>query len=377
MRINRLRQHATAAMVLAVSACAPAGVDVAGSASTTTAQALAGAPSAVQWDLDPWLPTEGNAAQRMTIPSLTQPFYNMVTDVHATMSAANVELILSTAGNYHSALRRILDEEYFPSHPSVQFSNLLTTSPPISLAQMQTGIAKVGNIMYVDAQPHLIVAPPPELNGMAAYLSGSRINIIQSYGNVILKRRDNDRIKSFWDLRKVRPGEFASADPAEGGSYLNYKNSVLNIALNNPRAPGLPPELVTAEAHELQEQLFGGEGALTIGPPMHRSIPHLVASGEAEAGLFFLHLAVTAMRENPGVFSAVYLASDRVGETDDPDVLALGQMPLVGNQRGALALSRTITPTNAAQTAAREDLITALQSPEFTQILADTGLLRP
>jgi hypothetical protein len=233
--------------------------------------------------------------------------------------------------------------------------------------------------MYVNAAPHVVSGPAATLNQLAAasYLSGPRINIISSYGNVILKRRGDQSIKSFWDLRTIKAGEFASADPAEGGSYNNYRNSVLNIALNNPRAPGLPPEQVAQEAAELQARLFDEAGVMTIGPPMHRSIPHLVASGEARAGLFFLHLAVTAMRENPGVFSAVYVAQDRTGETDDPDVLAQGQTPLTGNQVNLFQVSRTTTPVNAAQEAARDEFIAQLQSTEFTQILIDSGLKRP
>jgi hypothetical protein len=336
-------------------------------------------PTPAQWELDPWLPAEGDSASRLAIPSLTQPYYNMVTDVHATVSAADVEFIFSTAGNWHSALRRLLNEQFFPALESARSSNLITTSPPISLAQMQTGKVKVGNVMYVNAAPQVVSGPTASLNQLAAegYLSGPRINIISSYGNVILKRRGDQSIKSFWDLRTIKAGEFASADPAEGGSYNNYRNSVLNIALNNPRAPGLPPEQVAQEAAELQARLFDEAGVMTIGPPMHRSIPHLVASGEARAGLFFLHLAVTAMRENPGVFSAVYVAQDRTGETDDPDVLAQGQTPLTGNQVNLFQVSRTTTPVNAAQEAARDLFITHLQSTEFTQILIDSGLKRP
>jgi len=273
----------------------------------------------------------------------------------------------------------LLGEVYFPANPSVQESNLLTTSPPISVAQMQTGRVKAGNILYVNAEPHVVVAPGRVLDTLEAngFLTGPRTNIIRTYGNVILKRRGDPRYRKFWDLRRVRPGRFASSDPAEGGSYNNYRNSVLNIALNNPRRPILKPDRIQAEAEALQEQLFDKEGVVTIGPPMHRSLPHVIATGEADDGLFFLHLAVTAMRENPGVFTAVYLADGMVGETDDPDVLAQGQVPLVGNQVPTFGLTRTVTPVNVTQSQARENFITALQSPEFTQILTEVGLRRP
>ncbi|MEL7369692.1 MAG: substrate-binding domain-containing protein [Myxococcota bacterium] len=352
---------------------------VEGTTFATQGKALRPRLDILNWEQDLWLPFEGDSAQRLGIPSLTQPFYNAVYDVHATSSARDFELIFSTNGNWHFALRRLLGEVYFPANPSVQESNLLTTSPPISVAQMQTGRVKAGNILYVNAEPHVVVAPGRVLDTLEAngFLTGPRTNIIRTYGNVILKRRGDPRYRKFWDLRRVRPGRFASSDPAEGGSYNNYRNSVLNIALNNPRRPNLKPDRIQAEAEALQEQLFDKEGVVTIGPPMHRSLPHVIATGEADAGLFFLHLAVTAMRENPGVFTAVYLADGMVGETDDPDVLAQGQVPLVGNQVPTFGLTRTVTPVNVTQSQARENFITALQSPEFTQILTEVGLRRP
>ncbi|GAB4568814.1 MAG: hypothetical protein Tsb0020_22680 [Haliangiales bacterium] len=335
----------------------------------------------VNWALDPWLPEEDadNTAQRLAIPSLTQPYYNSVFDVHATTSAANTKLIFSTNGNWHLALRRLLDETYFPANPSVKDSYLITTSPPISVAQLASGRVKVGNVMYTDAQPHVVVAPGGVLDAIeaAGQVDGPRVPIIRTYGNVILKRRGDDRVQTFWDLRHIAPGRFASSDPAEGGSFNNYRNSVLDIALANPRSPELSPEEIEAEAQALQAQLFDGAGVATIGAPMHRSVPHLIATGEADAGLFFLHLAVTAMAENPGVFSAVYLATDRGGETDDPAVLALGQVPLAGNRVGNFAAVRTTVAVDAAQHSARERFIEALQSAEFTDILTDVGLRRP
>ena len=345
----------------------------------TETQELRSRIQILNWDQDAWLPFEGDSAQRLSIPSLTQPFYNAVYDVHSTVSALNLSLIFSTNGNWHFALRRLLDEVYFPANPSVKGSYLISTSPPISIAQMQTGRLKVANVLYNDAQPHVVVAPGGIIDGLQAegFLTGDRTSIIRTFGNVILKRRGDRRFKDFWDLRRIRPGRFASSDPAEGGSYNNYRNSVLNIALNNPRRPGFSAGRIAREAEDLQKRLFDTEGVATIGAPMHRSLPHVVATGQADAGLFFLHLAITAMRENPGLFSAVYLASDRMGETDDPEVLALGQTPLVGNQAGTFFMARTSTPLNAEQIASREAFVSALQSSEFTQILTEVGLQRP
>lgn len=366
-----------------LSACVPAGdagfTESAPADLGTAAQAAKVGVRSVEWAHDEWLPAEGTPAQRLSIPSLTQPYYNNVLDVHATLSAASAELILSTNGNWHSALRRLLGEQYFPAHPTVASGYLVTTSPPISLAQLQTGRVKVGNVLYTHAQPHVVVAPGAELNGLqaAGYLSGPRLNILRTYGSVLLRRRGDSKVGSFWDLRKIQAGRFASSDPSEGGSFTTYRDSLYNIALNNPREPGLTSAEVAEEAAALRSQLFDEAGFVTLGPPMHRSVPHSIAVGDADVGLFFLHLAVTAMRENPGVFEAVYLAGNPTGVTDDPDVLAQGQTPLVGNGVGVFAVSRTNIPASAAQVTAREDLIAAFQSTAFTQILTESGLRRP
>lgn len=370
-----------------VSACAPVG-DPVGDTSVTgapepapgvAAQAEKSQVCSINWAQDEWLAEETDSAQRLSIPSLTQRHYNSVFDVHSTLSAASAELILSTNGNWHSALGRLLAEEYFPAHPTVAGSYLVTTSPPISRAQLQTGVVKVGNVVYTQAKPHVVVAPGAELNTLqtAGYLAGARVNVIKTHGSVILRRRGDSKVGTFWDLRKIKAGRFASSDPAEGSSYTSYRDSLYNIALNNPREPDLTAAEVADEAAQLRARLFDEAGVVTLGPPMHRSVPHSIATGSADVGLIFLHLAVTAMRDNPGVFEAVYLASDHIGVTDDPDALAQGQAPLTGNSVGTFAVSRTSIAASAAQVTAREDFITALQSPAFTQILLASGLKRP
>eukprot|EP00931_Biecheleriopsis_adriatica_P056308 TRINITY_DN33361_c0_g1_i2.p1 TRINITY_DN33361_c0_g1~~TRINITY_DN33361_c0_g1_i2.p1 ORF type:complete len:379 (-),score=80.20 TRINITY_DN33361_c0_g1_i2:47-1054(-) len=331
----------------------------------------------LDWQLDAWLPAEGDASQRLALPSLTQPYYNFVADVHATVSAAGLSLIFSSDGNWNSALRRLLQENFLPRFPSVKDSYLITTSPPISEAQLNSGRVKVGNVMFVDARPHLVCGPLGMVKSLQAggHLEGEAVAIIKTYGSVILKRNGDSGIQDFWDLAKLPPGRFATSSPAEGGSLENYRSSVLGIATSMPRGRELRPEAAAEEAAAFQSRLF--DGALSIGPPMHRSVPHLIATGQADAGLIFLHLAVTAMRENPGVFSAVYLSAGPEQETDDPDVLARGQEPLPGNQVSTLAVSRTSIATNAMQHAAREGLVEALRSEVFTGILKECGLRRP
>lgn len=252
---------------------------------------------------------------------------------------------------------------------------------------MDTGLVKVGNILYKDAQPHVVVAPGKVI---AALEDGGFIldgfkpkKIIQTYGNVILKRKGDDSIQSFEDLYCIEPGRFASSDPAEAGSYGNYKDSVYNIALNLILASATDPDspeaisIAQEEAWALQTRLFDDQGVATIGAPMHRSVPHMIATGQADAGLIFLHLAVFAMHDNPGVFEAVYLASDKDGSTDESTILALGQEPLEGNKVGTFSVVQTITVLNSDQESATAAFLKALDSTEFTDILIEVGLRRP
>ena len=118
-------------------------------------------------------------------------------------------------------------------------------------------------------------------------------------------------------------------------------------------------------------------GVAAIGYPMHQSIPHVIATGQADAGLFFLGLAVGVMRNNPGVFEAIYLSQDHpMGtKTTDPEVLKAGQTPLVGNQ--VVTMWATKTTTASTSPGAVDAFIDALKSPELTAILAETGLKRP
>ena len=69
-----------------------------------------------------------------------------------------------------------------------------------------------------------------------------------------------------------------------------------NIALNNPELLGVSGAEAEQAALELQEHLFDTNGVATIGAPMHRSLPHQIATGAADAGFYFLHLAVMAMK---------------------------------------------------------------------------------
>ena len=335
----------------------------------------------IQYPYDAWLPQETeDPAQRLSIPSLSQPFYDNVIDVRATVSADDTELILSTAGNWQFALTRLLNEKYFEDNESVKESYLVTVSPPISVQQMETGRVKVGNILYIDAQPTVAIGPQPVMDKLSGkgFISDdvTPFPIYQNYGNVILKLKGNRKIKGFADLVKIEPGRFGSATV---GAVNNYRNSIRNIFNSNTdlKAKVIAKDSSITTGELLEARLFDEGGVAAIGPPMHQSIPHVLVTGQADAGLMLLELAVGIMRNNPGVFEAIYLAKDKTGSTDDPEVLKEGQDPLDGNVVVTILATETNRPTTDAQGTAQANFIEALKSNTLTTIFADSGLRRP
>ena len=337
-------------------------------------------PDRIQYPYDPWLPVEDSddPVQRLAIPSLSQPFYNNVIDVRATVSALDVTFILSTAGAWQFALRKLFNQVYFVNNPTVQESYLVTTSPPISVRQMQDGLVKVGNILYTHAEPHVAMGPQGLMNGLTAqgFVVGTPFPVYSNYGIVILKRKGDDRFHSFADLAHVEPGRFGTSGPSEGANAL-FRNTVKNIILNQPDIIGATAATAEAAANALIFQLFDEAGVVNIGPPMHHSVPHVLATGQADVGFMLLELAVMIMTQNPGVFEAIYLAKDKTGVTDNPAVLATGQDPLEGVPILTVLATRTSTPLSPVQDVAREGFFTALASAELDTILAESGLRRP
>jgi len=342
----------------------------------------------VKYPYDAWLPEDGdNVTERLQIPSLSLPYYDNVIDVRSTINANATELILSTAGNWQFALRKLLEDVYFPENESVKHSYLITTSPPISIQQMRGGNVKVGNILYENAQPHVALGPQPLMNGLTGngFIPEGFVpfKVYQNFGNVIMRLKGNTTISSFADLAKIPPGRFASA---RVGAVGNYRNTIRNIfefnkedgAAAKPLIDELIYEYNIANGTVLENRLFDEAGVVSIGPPMHQSIPHALIRGEADAGLMFLELAVGIMENNPNVFECCYLDNNlNRGCTADPEELKLGQDPLDGNQLATILGTKTTTPVNSAQETARDNFLAALCSDELTDILRDSGLRRP
>jgi len=337
------------------------------------------------------------------VPDLTEPTSNRLWDFHGSID--DCDMVLSTAGNYHMALRDLWFNIYLPNFEADQRQALrnwyYTTSPPISAQQTVNSTLTIANLT-ANCLPQIAVGPgglmntleslnfPPDVFADERPVTiGSRIPIIQNQGNVILVRKGNPlRIRSVWDLDRVR---LVTSNPyTEPGSFGNYSGTIFNIAAEQ-RGTEAATRLFNRIFNENNDRYqrrddddrrwrhdddddddrWGGwhhrRGAWLAGARIHhREVPWSVAIGEADAGLMFYHLALFAMESFPDQFDIVPLG----GTVRNPD-------PVEGNRIGRLFAIRINGDWNATQYAAQEALIDEFLSPEFTVILRQYGLVRP
>ena len=299
------------------------------------------------------------------LPDLTEKTANRTFDLHA--SIGECDLVLSTAGNYHMALRDLWYKEFLPR---VEARGLIlknwfyTTSPPISPDQIMNKHMSTGNFQS-QCVPQVAVGPQKLMDRLqqALYTEGDPVSIFKNRGNVILVKKGNPKlIQSIWDLARDDIRVVTSHPTNEPGSFGNYSNSIYNIALNDPKHP-------PTDADRLYNAIFNNStvrGKWLSGTRIHhREVPYSVAYGHADAGLLFYHLAVHAVRTFPDLFTIVPLG----GTVRDPD-------PLPGNKIGELFAVPIMGPWNTTQKQARDLLMKALQSDVFTTILHNHGLDR-
>ncbi len=312
-------------------------------------------------------------------PSLTEPTSNRINDFHAEIRDCDV--VLSTSGNYHMALKELwavyLND--FANNLDIK-TWYYTTSPPISEAQIADGVlttedyVEMGNIRAY-CRPSVAVGPLSVINNLTAkgVVEGSSIPIIKNRGNVILVKKGNPKnIQTVWDLGKNNIAIATPNPDMEPGSFGNFSGTIFNIADNDPN----PPANETAEA--LFDSIFNlGESEACSGSSgkckwvtgeriMHREIPYLIKSGEADAAVIFYHLAYYFTQAFPNDFEIVPLG----GTVENPD-------PATGNKIGVLHAVRINGNWSTKQLNAREELINVLQSTQFTGILSSHRIDRP
>ncbi len=314
-------------------------------------------PQILDWPLD----------KGIAEPSLHDPTSNTLYDLHG--QVASCDLVLSTEGNYHMALRDIwpqvldaLTAQHLPWH-----NVLYTTSPPIFVPQLEHGTVQFDNL-NMNCRPSVAVGSKKVIDKLVAqgYAASVPVALYVDRGDVILVKKGNPKhIETVWDLgrkdvRLVTPNPWL-----EAGAYRSYRDAIYNIA----KADKNPPPGWTAE--KLINIIYNG----TSGDPdkwlagyriHHRDEPWSVAYGRADAAIILYHLGRYTQESFPALFDIVPLG----GTTDDPQ-------PLPGTQVDTRYVVAIKGPWTRTQKQARDTLIRVLLSDNFTHILERRGLLRP
>jgi hypothetical protein len=253
------------------------------------------------------------------------------------------DLILSTSGNYHMALTEFWYDYFLPRHGVKNW--FFSTSPPIGVEQAQQSALSYSNVALM-CRPHLAVGPKTIMDNLKKerLAEGEPIPLFTNRGNVLLVRKGNPRnIQSIWDLAQPDVVLATSNPNSEPGSFGNYVGSIYNIALNEKNA---------GQAGALFDALFGTDSQKWVTGKRihHREVPHLVYSGEADAGIVFYHLARYFVESFPDEFDIVPLG----GTVDKPE-------PLAGNKIGKLFITRISSDLSQKQRRAREALVGEIQ----------------
>lgn len=302
---------------------------------------------------------------------LTEPTSNRLSDLHGAIG--DCDIVLSTAGNYHMALRELW-QVYLD-----KYANDLgiktwyyTTSPPIAPAQISNKTVQFGNL-NLNCIPQVAVGPKKLIAKLTdmGITDGKPVKIVKNFGNVIFVKKGNPKnIKSVWDLGRPDVTLVTPNPKMEAGSFGNFSGSIYEIAKNdaNPPAGMTAEKLFDTIFNSNQDDCGAGKKCKWVSGKriMHREQPWAVASGEADAGFIFYHLALYFTQVFPDKFEIVPLG----GTADEP-------APVNGNKVGVLQAVRIKGDWSDKQKKAQEKLMSALQSDDFTDILKTHGIRRP
>ncbi|MHB8455045.1 MAG: substrate-binding domain-containing protein [Acidiferrobacterales bacterium] len=299
---------------------------------------------------------------------LTDPTSNQLFDLHGDLNTSvcsNVDLVLSTEGNYHMALHSLWQKVVLPRYGAEISNWYYTTSPPVSLPQTLHNNFSIDNL-YLHCRPSVAVASMRVIKKLEAahQTEGKPIPIIKGRGNALLVKHGNPKhIDSVWDLRRPDVRLVTPNPYNEPGAFLNYATTIYEIAAHDPH----PPKGWTADrlfnaifnSHVKDKWLYGAR-------IHHRDEPWSVAYGRADVAVIMYQLGAYTVKVFPSTFSLVPLG----GTVSDPK-------PLPGNVAGESYLVKIKGPWTHRQRVARQDVIKAYESPAFTRILVSDGLTRP
>lgn len=258
-------------------------------------------------------------------PALTQLAANDINDLHGDLAC---ELIITTPGNYHMALKDamygrpdlghagLLEQQGVPAASKV--SICWSTSPSVAIEHITAGKLQFKNIKMT-GRPALAVAPGATMDTLVTngqVDAGSRQPILSNRGNVILIRGDKaGLINNVCDLggtaRVVTPHP-----EMEASSFGNFSGTLFDVANQNAfgcdatvlfnsifgQDPAAYNLTVFDHPYNIGAVLsvFGrgprpqGTGAKWVASSriMHRDIPYALCHDEADAAVIFYHLAV-------------------------------------------------------------------------------------
>lgn len=340
-------------------------------------------------------------------PSLTQLVSNDVNDLHGDLSC---ELIISTPGNYHMALKDAIYGEPDLNHVGLieqtgtpsQFkvSICWSTSPPISIDQIMSEKLQFKNISMI-GRPSLAMAPGNVMNTLIAngQVDGAtRQTIFSNRGNVMIVRNDKfiagpDQITNICDLARPDIRVVTPHPDKEPGSFGNFSGTIYNVAAQNNfvcNAQELYDSIFQWKPTSIDltkydnpyniddvKSVFGrgptpqGTGAKWVASSriMHRDIPYALCHDEADAGIIFYHQALY-MKETMAVTGC------------DLDIIPLGgtvadPQPLAGNKVGAIHIAKVNGSYAKKVNDTRNDIYDFLTtSPIWEQILIKHGMVR-
>jgi len=337
-----------------------------------------------------------------TQPFLTQLMANDINDLHGDVQC---DLIISTPGNYHMALKDamygrpdlghigLIEQQGTPYDYKV--SICWSTSPPISVEQISSESLQFKNIT-LKGRPSLVMAPGAVMDTLVQnnqVHAATRQTFLTNQGNVMLIRRDKaDSIFDICDLagstRVITPHP-----ELEPGSFGNFSDTIFNIADQNQfdcNATDLFNSIFSQDISLFDLSVFNypyningvlsvfGRGSMPQGTGakwvassriMHRDIAYGLCNDEADAAVVFYHLAL--YMRNTLASSGCRLKIVPLGGT------VRNPVPLPGNRVASLHIAKSTGTFSRRVKYARHVIYHFLtSSPVWDRILHSHGLMR-
>lgn len=334
----------------------------------------------------------------LATPYITQFNSSDVNDLHGDI---HCDFIISTAGNYHSALLQAMQ-----GRPDLGFEGWQTTlkrdyklnvcwstSPPVAIDQLATEKLQIKNII-LHGKPALVMGPAGD---MTTLLTQGAINssaaFVRNKGNSLLIRADKSRkIRNVCDLERKDIREVTPNNTLETGSFTNFSSTIFNVAEQNAYgcdATVLFNSIFSQDLSSIDQSAFDNPtdiaGVLAVfghgnnvegkGPRwiassriMHRDIPYALCYDLADAAVIFHHQATylkNIMAETMNCKLEVVLLP---GTVDEPR----------GNQFATIRIAKILGHTDPSVLHAQNALYDFfVNSSVWTRILQDHDLVDP